>query len=99
MQVLTLEHFAGHLNEIFTVDLGHSRSPFVLVEARPLPAPAHTFQGMVRSPFSLLFHHVSAVLFPQRIYQMENAGLGDFGIFLVPVARNQDGFIYQAIFN
>jgi len=30
---------------------------------------------------------------------MENAGISDFGIFLVPVARNQDGFIYQAIFN
>ncbi len=97
MQILTLEHFAGRLNQAFTVDLGHGKSPFVLVEARPLPAAQ--MHGMVRAPFSLLFHHASAILFPQRIYQMESPGMGDFGIFLVPVARNQDGFIYQAIFN
>ncbi|BFI95148.1 MAG: hypothetical protein RSP_06580 [Rhodanobacter sp.] len=97
MQILTLEHFAGHLNQAFTVDLGHGKSPFVLVEARPLPVPP--VNGMIRAPFSLLFHHASAILFPQRIYQMESPGIGDFGIFLVPVARNQDGFIYQAIFN
>ncbi|RUL63395.1 hypothetical protein EKH79_13470 [Dyella dinghuensis] len=97
MQILTLEHFASRINETFTVDLGHGKSPFVLVEARPLPAL--TMQGAVRSPFSLLFHHASAVLFPQRIYQMESPGIGDFGIFLVPVARNHDGFVYQAVFN
>lgn len=97
MQILTLEHFAGRINETFTVDLGHGKAPFVLVEARPLPTPQ--LPGMLRSPFSLMFHHVSAVLFPQRIYQMENPGLGEFGIFIVPVARNQDGFVYQAVFN
>lgn len=97
MQILTLEHFASRLNETFTVDLGHGKSPFVLLEARPLPAPP--VHGLVRAPFSLLFHHASAVLFPQRIYQMDGPGIGDFGIFLVPVARNQDGFVYQAVFN
>jgi hypothetical protein len=97
VQILTLEHFASRINETFTVDLGHGQSPFVLVEARPLAD--HGFQGMVRAPFSLFFYHASAVLFPQRIYQMENPGLGSFGVFLVPVARNQDGFVYQAVFN
>jgi Domain of unknown function (DUF6916) len=97
MQFLTLEHFASRLNESFVVDMDQGRTPFVLVEANPLPVRA--FHGMVRAPFSLLFHSTSPVLFPQRIYQMENPGIGEFGIFLVPVARNQDGFIYQAIFN
>jgi hypothetical protein len=97
VQILTLEHFASRVHETFTVDLGHGKSPFVLIEAKPLAAPA--IRGMVRAPFSLLFHHVSPVLFPQRIYQMESPGIGDFGVFLVPVARNQDGFLYQAVFN
>jgi hypothetical protein len=97
VQILTLEHFASRINETFTVDLGHGKSSFMLVEARPLPVVA--VPGLIRAPFALLFHHASAVLFPQRIYQMENPGVGDFGIFLVPVARNQDGFVYQAIFN
>jgi hypothetical protein len=97
VQILTLEHFASRLHQTFTVDLGHGKSPFVLIEAKPLAAPA--LRGMLRAPFSLLFHHVSPVLFPQRIYQMESPGIGDFGVFLVPVARNQDGFVYQAVFN
>lgn len=97
MKFLTLEDFAARVNESFSVDLGAGRSDFILVEARPLADPR--VRDVVRAPFSLLFHHVSAVIFPQRIYQMENPGMGGFGIFLVPVARNQDGFLYQAVFN
>jgi hypothetical protein len=97
MSFLTLEDFASRLNEAFSVEFGGSQAAFVLVEARPLPAGA--YRGMARAPFSLVFHHASAVIFPQRIYQMENPGMGGFGIFLVPVARNQDGFLYQAVFN
>lgn len=97
MQMLTLEHFAGRLNETFNVDLGHGHAPFVLIETRSLAI--QPFHGMMRAPFSLFFHHASSVLFPQRIYQMDVPGLGDIGIFLVPVARNKDGFVYQAVFN
>ncbi|GLQ45164.1 hypothetical protein GCM10007862_02150 [Dyella lipolytica] len=97
MQFLTLEQFATRLNENFSVDVDQGRTPFTLVEAKPLPV--HEFHGMMRAPFSLLFHNASPVLFPQRIYQMGNPGIGEFGIFLVPVARNQDGFLYQAVFN
>jgi len=97
MKFLTLEDFAARVNESFSVDLGAGRSDFVLVEAKPLAAPG--IRDLARAPFSLMFHHVSAVIFPQRIYQMENPGIGSFGIFLVPVARNQSGFLYQAVFN
>jgi len=97
MRFLTLEDFAPRLNETFAVDVDQGRTPFVLVEARPMPAPP--VAGMVRAPFALVFFNASPVLFPQRIYQMENDSLGGFGIFLVPVARNQDGFLYQAVFN
>jgi hypothetical protein len=30
---------------------------------------------------------------------MRHADIGEVGIFLVPVAREQAGFLYQAIFN
>jgi len=30
---------------------------------------------------------------------MQHAALGEFGIFLVPIARDRTGFIYQALFN
>ena len=100
MQILALEHFAGLLNETFNVAIDHEGvSPFVLVEVQPLPVHGHLPQGVVRSPISLLFRHQSVVLFPQKIYQMSHAALGEFGIFLVPIARDRDGFIYQALFS
>lgn len=100
MHFMSLEHFAGHLNETFSVALDCAgRTPFVLVEARPLPAVTQVAADRVRMPFSLLFRNASAILLPQKIYPMQHAALGEFGIFLVPVARDRDGFIYQAIFN
>ncbi|WP_159082200.1 hypothetical protein [Rhodanobacter thiooxydans] len=37
MQFFRLDHFAGHLNETFRVEVDQMSTPFVLVEARPLP--------------------------------------------------------------
>ncbi|QWT18983.1 hypothetical protein KPL74_14660 [Bacillus sp. NP157] len=97
MHLLRLDHFAGQMNETFYVDIDQARVPFVLVEARPLqhrPMP-----GLMREPFSLLFRNASPVLFPQRTYAMGSERMAEFGIFLVPVARDKDGFLYQAVFN
>ena len=97
MQIFQLFHFVPLLKESFSVDLGQGHASFLLIEAQPLPDHGHP--GMMRSPFSLLFLHASSVVLPQRIYTMKHSRLGEFGIFMVPVARNQDGFVYQAVFN
>jgi hypothetical protein len=97
MHLLRLDHFAGQLNETFHVDVDHSKVAFVLVEARPLPH--RPMPGALREPFSLLFRNASPILFPQRTYTMGSARMAEFGIFLVPVARDKDGFLYQAVFN
>lgn len=97
MQVLQMEHFGGHLNETFHVDMEHGQVSFVLVEVRPL-APEKT-PGVKREPFSLLFRNEAAIVFPQRIYTMRHQTSGEFGIFLTAIARDRDGFIYQAVFN
>jgi hypothetical protein len=69
---------------------------FVLVEARPLPD--HGVRA-ARTPFSLLFRSAAPILFPQQIYTMHHPKLGEVGIFLAPIAREQAGFLYQAVFN
>src|ERR1700754_2875636 len=75
MDFLRLDHFAPHLNETFMVEIDRVRTPFVLVEARPLPyRPA---PGLVREPFSLLFRNEAAIVFPQGTYNMSNPGMGD----------------------
>ncbi|MGH8079228.1 MAG: DUF6916 family protein [Lysobacter sp.] len=96
MDLLTLEHFAGHVNETYTAQLNDSTVPFVLVEARAMSTRP---EQSARMPFSLLFRNGSSFLFPQQIYLMRHESIGEVGIFLVPVARERDGFLYQAIFN
>lgn len=96
MELLTLDHFAGCVNQTFHAALNDGDIEFVLVEARPIGAAA---PGQARAPFSLLFRNGAALLFPQQIYRMRHPSVGDVGIFLVPVAREREGFLYQAIFN
>lgn len=95
MEMLTLQHFSDRVSDTFSAALNDGEVPFELVEARALPAGP----GAIRTPFSLLFRNGSSFLFPQQIYRMHHAALGEIGIFLVPVARERDGFLYQALFN
>ncbi|TXH70602.1 MAG: hypothetical protein E6Q88_08290 [Lysobacteraceae bacterium] len=97
MELLTLEHFAGCLNETFSAALNDMDVPFVLVEARPLPTRPQ--QNPMRAPFSLLFRNTSSFLFPQQTYTLRHPRVGEVGIFLVPVAQERGGFLYQAVFN
>lgn len=51
-----------------------------------------------REQFSLHFHGPREPLMPQRIYRLENATAGAMDIFLVPIARDDEGTTYEAIF-
>ena len=96
MDLLSLEHFSGCLNETFSADLQGMQAAFVLVEAQPLPVRS---PDALRAPFSLVFHNASALLFPQQTYRMHHPRLGCTEIFLVPVSQVTSGFLYQAVFN
>src|SRR3546814_6437322 len=68
MELLTLEHFSGHVNDTFSAVLNDDEVPFQLVEARALPSTP----GATRKPFALLFRNGSSFLFPQQIYRMRS---------------------------
>jgi hypothetical protein len=95
--MMALEHFAPRVGEGFDLALGEHGMPLTLVESSPLPV--HVFPGILRAPFSLLFRSVSAIVLPQRIYRLKNATLGSLDVFLVPVGRDREGILYQAVFN
>ncbi len=96
MDLLTLDHFSGCVNETFTAALNEGEIEFVLVEARAIE---QRMPNAMRVPFSLLFRNTAVFLFPQQIYQMRHPRIGEVGIFLVPIAREREGFLYQATFN
>ncbi|KAG1558169.1 hypothetical protein G6F50_012537 [Rhizopus delemar] len=95
LDLLTLEHFAGCVDETFAADLDGMRVDFVLVEARALPGAR---ADAPRAPFSLLFRNAAPILFPQQPFPMRHARVGEVGIFLVPIAQERAGFLYQAVF-
>src|SRR3546814_17287188 len=66
MELLTLEHFSGHVNDTFSAVLNDDAVPFQLVEARALPSTP----GATRQPFALLFRNGSSFLFPQQLYRL-----------------------------
>lgn len=96
VELMTVEQFAGCVNETFHAALNDGEIEFVLVEARLLKQQS---PDQARAPFTLLFRNTALFLFPQQIYQMRHPKIGEVGIFLVPIAREQQGFLYQAVFN
>jgi len=97
MTVLSLQNFAGAANQAFDLEIGATSLPLTLVEVVPLPA--QQIAGMVRQPFTLTFRSASQVVLPQKIYPLRNATMGAVQIFLVPIGRDRDGILYQAVFN
>ena len=97
MAMGSYEGFACHINETFEVGVGEAAVEMTLMQATK-GAPRE-WEGLRKEPFSLLFKCAKPVIFPQRIYAFKNASFGKMDIFIVPVGREKDGIVYQAVFN
>jgi len=95
VQDLTVEDFAAHLNEDFTVSHGTASWQFSLVEA----AARGTGRPGKRTPFSLLFVGPASPTLPQAIYRFEHAALPPLDIFIVPIGPDGDRMRYEAVFS
>jgi hypothetical protein len=49
--------------------------------------------------FSLTFRGPSETFLPQSTYRFNHPKMGEFDMFIVPIGRDEDGFIYEAVFN
>lgn len=93
----TYEGFANHINETFQVGVGEASVEMTLMQATK--GKPRDWEGVRKEPFALLFKCAKPVILPQKIYPFEKSGFGKMDIFIVPVARDKDGIVYQAIFN
>jgi len=94
---LTCGDFEPYLGSGFTiVDEDVPPLTFTLTEAKLLK----TMQNieLPREPFALLFE-APAPLLPQRLYSFSHEAMGQREIFVVPIAKVENGFQYEAIFN
>lgn len=90
---LTLATFEPLVGDGFSVDAAPGALEFVLESA----SAAGEWPGG-RQPFSLIFVGPGEPMLPQAIYALQHADLGVLEIFVVPIARNDDGARYQAVF-
>jgi hypothetical protein len=93
MAGLRLEDFSGLVGETWQVDAAGASVPLRLEVAQELPL-AHRPEG----GFRLEWAGPPEPFLPQAIY-LFSRDRGPVEMFIVPVARTQDGFLYEAIFN
>lgn len=92
LENLTLPVFARHLQTRFRVDAETGpATELELIQAEDRGSTPRQEQ------FSLLFR--GPVFLPQHIYSLSHDQLGQFGLFLVPVGKDGQGYLYQAVFN
>jgi hypothetical protein len=90
--------FAKHLNTNFRIELESQQSvELKLIAVTPRASEPHEQAGMER--FSVLFSGPADVFLPQQIYRVTHPEMGELEIFLVPIAKESDGFRYEAVYN
>ena len=96
---LTEKEFSQHVNTKYRVDVDKAASiELELLEVKPhVRAPIEQQGGMER--FQIYFLGPANILLPQGTYHLTHERMGDFDLFLVPVAQVENGFRYEAIFN
>jgi hypothetical protein len=93
MAALTIDDFTPHVGTTYEVDLDGAAVTLTLEEARPLPQSVRE-----AGSFALLFRGPPEPMLPQAIHTLRSAGRSD-EIFITPVARDQSGTEYEAVFN
>ena len=96
--VLNEANFTKNVNTEFRVELDSPRPiELKLISVTPRVNEPTEQAGMER--FSALFSGPPDFFLPQNTYRMVHPEMGEFEIFLVPIAKEADGFRYEAVYN
>jgi hypothetical protein len=99
-EILNEEDFTKQLGTKFRVLLETEGAPEVSLEldsVEPFPTLPHSRSDVER--FSVYFYGAGDFFLPQRIYKLAHEQMGELDIFLVPIAQDQRGFRYEAVFS
>jgi hypothetical protein len=94
---LTEGDFAKHVGSKFLVNLDQQALELELVEVKSYLSSPTDQAGMER--FSLFFRGPREIQLPQRSHVLNHESMGATEIFLVPIAVDDQGFRYEAVFN
>jgi len=94
---LTEQEFSQHVGTKFQLTLDQREIELNLAEVKGYLPGDNEQTGMER--FSVFFDGPAETRLPQTVYHLKHDSMGEFEIFLVPVAKNDQGFRYEAVFN
>ena len=93
---LTEAEFSKHINTKFHL-AGENEVDLELVQVKAYASQPNEHDGMER--FSLFFIGPTKPLLEQKTYSLKHEQMGGLDLFLVPVAQEQGGLRYEAVFN
>jgi hypothetical protein len=93
---LVTDTFENRVGETFAATPSYAGNPLDLVlkscDESPHARPGHP-------AFSLTFHASDSERLEQQIFALEHPELGQFDLFLVPIAQIEGGIAYEAVIN
>ena len=97
----TLAQFEACVGQAFELRMDDAPSLSLdLVEVTSLGVRQRRADGTEGSKsFTLLFRGPPEPVLPQATYPLETNGLGQVGVFIVPMGRDETGVSYEAVFN
>ena len=95
LEKLTREDFEKLVGQSVEVDFGEAGK----LAGKLAAATASKSPSKDREPFSLEFHCPHPAPPEQGIYKVSHAELGELDLFLVPVHGDDEGVIFEAVFN
>jgi hypothetical protein len=94
----TAAEFAKHVNTNFRVEFESPGSiELKLIAVTPRKSEPNEQAGMER--FSAVFTGPADIFLPQGTYRVTHPEMGEFYVFLVPLAPDAGVFRYEAVYN
>ncbi|MDX6384147.1 MAG: hypothetical protein QOK48_1720 [Blastocatellia bacterium] len=94
---LTEQEFSQHVGTPFQLNLNEPTIELRLSSVKGYPAGSNEHEGMER--FSAFFDGPTTPQLLQAVYHLTHEKMGEFDLFLVPIAKTAEGFRYEAVFN
>ena len=94
---LTEKEFAQHVGTKFQVKLDDRELELELTEVKGYVSQEIEQGGMER--FSVFFAGPRDPHLPQQTYRLKHDRMGEFELFLVPIAEDENSYRYEAVFN
>ena len=101
--LLTEEEFSRHVNTKFRVNVD-GPDPIDPIDLELIEVKGYQFKDQPTEEnnmerFSVHFYGPGNVYLPQATYNLTHDSMGEIALFLVPLAHNERGFLYEAVFN